>query len=158
MKIRLQAADGTFHEFDPSDTAGLQAFVRTQMQAASTQVILSAYTALGVAVEAGTTPSALDTKALQDLRLRAADGAAYRTGLIEQIASLTITTQGNDEAGQKAAERQKRVWANAEVDDLKAEVERLQGVRDGMFPGGPLGKPGGGDKPKTAPRAFYGRR
>ena len=158
MKIRLQAADGTFHEFEPTDLAGIQAFVNNQLLSARTDTILAAYSALGVALPEGETrPKALDTARLQTLRAQAADGVSFRAGLIEQIGALTITAEGNGEAGQQAAERQKRVWANASVEDLRAEVTRLEGVRDGKFPNGPVSK-GPGDKKPPQGRAFYGRR
>lgn len=159
MKIRLQAADGTFHEFEPTDLTGIQAFLNTQMQARATSTILAAYTALGVALPEGVTqPTALDTDKLTAIKAQAADGAAYRTTLLDQIGALTIATQGNDEAGQQAAERQKRVWATADMTDLKAEVTRLEGVRDGLFPAGPVSKAMDKKTPVGPARAYYGRR
>lgn len=70
----------------------------------------------------------LDDGTLANLKALAEDGKAYRTSLLDRLHKATIRASGNDEAGQAAADRAKRVWAGAEVSDLTAEVERLEAV------------------------------
>lgn len=129
----------------------IQAAIKAQRETAAAAERTNILAALGLTEEPG---KPADFRALA---ARAADGAAYRERLLEQVSALTITTTGNDEAGQQAAERQKRVWANADITDLQAEVKRLEGVRDGQFPNAQLSR--GGDSKKTLPvRPFYARR
>lgn len=129
----------------------IQAAIKTQRETAAAAERTNILAALGITEEPG---KPVDFAALA---ARAADGTAYRDALLGQIGALTITTTGNDEAGQQAAERQKRVWANADITDLQAEVKRLEGVRDGQFPNAQLSKSGDGKKAVPV-RPFYGRR
>lgn len=87
---------------------------------------------------------------LKALAAQAADGAAYRQSLVEQLQAHTVTLQGNDESGQQAAERAAKVWGQADISDLKAEVERLQGQIEAAVPAGRVSTDG---KPEaTRPR------
>lgn len=96
---------------------------------------------------------------LSGLAAQAADGAAYRTALVDTLKARTITLRGNDEAGQQAADRAAKVWGKAEISDLKAEVDRLQGEIDTTLPNGRVSK--GGQESTPRPRrdaSAYGVR
>lgn len=77
---------------------------------------------------------------LPGLAAQAADGAAYRTSLVDTLKAHTITLRGNDEAGRTAADRAAKVWGRADVADLKAEVERLQVEIDSTVPNSRVSK------------------
>ncbi len=101
--------------------------------------------ALGVTEEEGKPAD------LAGLAAQAADGAAYRTALVDQLKAHTITLRGNDEPGQQAAERAAKVWGRADIADLKAEVERLQSEINGVYPNARIGNSGkGGQDTSTA--------
>ena len=96
---------------------------------------------------------------LPGLAAQAADGAAYRTSLVDTLKAHTITLRGNDEAGRTAADRAAKVWGRADVADLKAEVERLQGEIDNTVPNSRVSKepkdPDAGPTPQP-PASAYG--
>lgn len=71
---------------------------------------------------------------LKKVSAEAKDGRAYRDDLLEQLGSLTVKAEGNGEAGQAAAKRVKKVFAGAELEDIKDEVERLKGKVNKTFP------------------------
>jgi signal peptide peptidase SppA len=75
---------------------------------------------------------------LNTLKAQAADGAQYRTDLLAKVSELVIAVEGNNEAGQAAAQRKTRLLATASIQDLTAEVADLQAKKDGIFPGGRL--------------------
>lgn len=76
------------------------------------------------------------SKALTSAASEAADGRAYRADLLQRLSTATICAHGNDEAGQRAAERSKRLFANASISDLRDEVEALEGKVEGEIPNG----------------------
>lgn len=85
--------------------------------------------ALGLKPEA--TQSDLATLAAQ-----ATDGQQYRMDLLAQVEALTISLEGNNEAGQVAAERRVRLLKAASIQDLRAEVADLQAKKDSAYPSG----------------------
>ncbi|MFC6617984.1 S49 family peptidase [Deinococcus radiophilus] len=100
-----------------------------------------------------------ETPDLKALAAQAADGVQYRQSLVERLRAATITQQGNDEVGQQAAERAAKVWGSAEIGDLRAEVERLEGQRESSLPAGRVAKTATEQVPtKKRPSArAYGR-
>lgn len=93
---------------------------------------------------------------LPALAAQAADGAAYRTALVDQLKARTITLRGNDDAGREAADRAAKVWGKAEIADLKAEVDRLQGEIDSTLPNGRVSKDAqdGASRPRRDASAY----
>lgn len=90
----------------------------------------TALAATGLKVDS--TPAAAAALAAQ-----AADGLAYREGLTVRLKALTVsTTEGTTEQQEQAAERAVRVWGNAEIGDLRAEVERLETLKAAAHPAG----------------------
>lgn len=68
------------------------------------------------------------------LATQAADGRAYRSNLLTRLEQATIRAQGNDEAGIKAAERAKRLFATASIADLRDEVDALETKAAAILP------------------------
>lgn len=112
--------------------------------------------ALGLTAETGT------PEHLKALARQAADGAAYRADLLEQMGKLTITAEGNGPEGIAASERVVKVYASADVEVLAAEVARLEAKRDNL-PNAALSKHDNDKKPaqklpSMAALGFVGRR
>lgn len=68
----------------------------------------------------------LNTDTLTGLKALAADGRQYRADLLDRLHAATVRVEGNNETGVAAADRAKRVFANADVRDILAEVTRLE--------------------------------
>lgn len=68
----------------------------------------------------------LNTDTLTGLKALAADGRQYRADLLDRLHAATVRVEGNNETGAAAADRAKRVFANADVRDILAEVTRLE--------------------------------
>ena len=60
-----------------------------------------------LSLDSDTTDEQLDSY-LTTLKAQAEDGKQYRADMLEHLANLTISTEGNDEAGQATAERMKK--------------------------------------------------
>lgn len=134
----------------------IKAAMQQREQSAAAEARSSVLTALGLSEEAGQ-PSA----DLADFAARAADGSAYREALLDQLKARTIALQGNDEAGLQAAERAAKVWAKADIADLKAETERLQAQIDAALPAGRVAHnkdAANVTSKKAKPAAAYGLR
>lgn len=122
----------------------IKAAIQKREAAAKTAERTSLLAALGVTEEDGKPAD------LTALKAQAEDGAAYRTALTGQLKAHTITLRGNDDAGQAAAERAAKVWAKADIADLKAEVERLGSEIDTTVPNARISRAPAADK--DAPR------
>lgn len=115
--------------------AAIEALTVTQAAHAALTTRLVAALGLAEGEDAPTDPLAV-------LAPQAEAGRAYRTQLLDQVASLTVTLAGHsDPAQSEAAEaRARRVWARADLTDLQAEITRLEAQRDGLVPNGPLSR------------------
>ncbi len=74
---------------------------------------------------------------LSGMKNMVADGKAYRADLLNTLGKLTIKLEGNDEKGVAASERIKKVYASQELEDIKAEIVRLESRVTEVIPGGP---------------------
>jgi len=126
------SADATAQEI-------LAAIKQREVTAATTQQA-NMLAALGLTAETGTEAD------LKAFARQAADGAAYRADLLEQMGKLTITTEGNGPEGIAASERVVKVYASADVEVLAAEVARLEAKRDNL-PNAALSQHGTDTKP-----------
>ena len=88
-----------------------------------------------LSLDSETTDEQLDLY-IAELKARAADGKQYRADMLEKLAALTISTEGNDESGQATAERMKKIFSSADIGDIRAEVERLEVKKDSLVPDG----------------------
>ncbi|MVN86826.1 hypothetical protein GO986_08625 [Deinococcus sp. HMF7620] len=133
----------------------IKAALNKREAAAKTAERASLLAAIGVTEEEGKSADLAAVKA------QAADGAAYRTALTDQLKARTITLRGNDEAGQAAADRAAKVWGKADIADLKAEVDRLDSEIEAALPGGRISrapKETADPQRRPAPAAAYGVR
>jgi len=85
---------------------------------------------------------------LANLAAQASDGVIYREAQLDRLHALTITVEGNDEAGIKAADDARAVYSAQTLERISAQITRLEAKRD-TLPGGSLVKHG--DK-TTAPK------
>lgn len=109
------------------------------------------YAALGVTSD---TASDADLRALS---ARAKDGETYRQAQLDRLHALTITIEGNHEAGRQAADDAREVYAGQSLERIGAQIARLEAKRD-TLPNGARSQHGDRKSaPKALPASAYGR-
>src|SRR5690606_12627735 len=123
------------------------AALATLEEQATTRANAQAAKALGIDA---ITPTTLATVASE-----AADGRQYRADLLERLHKATIRTEGNTPEGVEAADRAKRIFANATMNDLTAEVTRLETKAAQVVPTAQQSKPTTEADASEKPRVSY---
>ncbi|MFA7459726.1 MAG: S49 family peptidase [Trueperaceae bacterium] len=93
--------------------------------------------------------------ALAAVKAEAADGRRYRADLLTRLHAATIRTEGNTPEGVAAADRAKRIFASAEMNDLTAEVQRLEAKAANVVPTEQVSKTTETDADGAKPRVSY---
>lgn len=88
---------------------------------------------------------------LKALAAQARDGAAYREAQLDRLHALTVAVEGNDEAGVKAADDAREVYATQSIERITAQITRLEAKRD-TLPAGPQSRRGPADTKATPTR------
>lgn len=155
VKLNLKLKDGSVVVVE--DEKGLQNLLEAQVTAGEQRGAQNERERLAAA--AGLKPAELETPVeLQRLSAEAGDGRTYREDLLERLERVTLTIEGNQEAGQKAAERIKKVFKAADIADIREEVERLEARRDALVPDGQRSAENakeGDEEPRKAPARNY---
>lgn len=155
VKLNLKLKDGSVVVVE--DEKGLQQILEAQVAAGEQRGAQSERERLAAA--AGLKPAELEGDThLVKLAEQAGDGRTYREDLLERLERVTLTVEGNQEAGQKAAERIKKVFKSADIADIREEVERLEARRDALVPDGQRSAENakeGDEEPRKAPARNY---
>ena len=104
----------------------VQAALAEREEQAATRANAKTAKALGI--------DAITPAALAQVASEAAGGRQYRADLLGRLHKATVRTEGNTPEGVEAADRAKRIFANAEMADLTAEVERLEAKAANVVP------------------------
>ena len=102
----------------------IQAAIQEQRKTAAATERTNMLAALGLSEEPGK-PADLGALAAQSK-----DGLAYREAQLDRLHALTITLEGNDEAGVKAADDAREVYASQSLDRINAQITRLEARRE----------------------------
>jgi len=102
----------------------IQAAIQKRDQVAAATERTNMLAALGLSEEPGK-PANLTVLAAQ-----AKDGVAYREAQLDRLHALTITNEGNDEAGIKAADDAREVYATQSLERISGQIARLEARRD----------------------------
>lgn len=112
----------------------------------------------GMLADLGLTEEPDQPADLKALAAQAQDGQTYREAQLDRLHALTITTEGNDERGQQAADDARAVYAGQSLERINAQIIRLEAKRDAL-PDGPRSRRGDTDtKPTTVNLSGYGVR
>ncbi|AZI45323.1 signal peptide peptidase SppA (plasmid) [Deinococcus psychrotolerans] len=114
-------------------TEQIQAAIDIQRKTAASTERTNMLAALGLSEEPGK-PANLSALAAQ-----AKDGALYREAQLDRLHALTITNEGNDEAGVQAADDAREVYAGQSLERISGQITRLEARRD-TLPGGQQSK------------------
>lgn len=125
----------------------VQAALAEREEQAATRARAEAAKALGV--------DALTSATLARVAAEAADGKRYRADLLDRLHKATIRTEGNTPEGIEAADRAKRIFGNAEMADLTAEVERLEAKAAQVVPTSQVSNTTETDADGAKPRVSY---
>lgn len=159
VKFTLKNHKGAAVELDTDSPEAIEAFVQAE-RAASVQAGAQ-QTREAFAAALGIEPKDAEPAALAAIKDRAADGKAYRESLLGSIERLTVALHGNDQRGEAAGGRARRLFAEAPIADLEAEVETLEARRDTLVPAGRQSRDasegeGEGENPKKPVRKNFG--
>ncbi|ULH17359.1 PspA/IM30 family protein (plasmid) [Deinococcus sp. KNUC1210] len=133
VKLTLKLHDGSAATVENEESA--QTVLNQQVAAAEKRAVQAERER--VATAAGLEPAQLhDDTHLARLSAEAGDGRTYREDLLSRLERVTLTIEGNSEAGQRASERVKKVFKTADIADIRDEVERLEAKRDALVPSG----------------------
>lgn len=117
---------------------------------------LAQTTRASILEEIGLSATATDEE-LRALSQRASDGSAYREDLLAQLERLTIaTTHGDPAEAEAVGARARRIWARVEIDDLRAEVTRLQATKQRLYPEGRQSTDAPDEETKQQPVSYTG--
>lgn len=137
LKLRLKTPDGSVKEIDADNTQVQtlldNTFATGEQRGKQAQLEAHA-TALGLE------PKDVSETRLQTLAQQAIDGRQYREDLLNNLHTLSLATNGNDEKGRAAADRAKKAFSTLEISDVRDEVERLTALRDDSLPNARLSK------------------
>ena len=114
----------------------------------------------GILAALGLTSETGSDAHLRSMAAEAADGRLYRESQLDRLHALTITVEGNGEAGQAAADEAREVYAGQSLVRIGAQIARLEARRDTLPAGRQSKAPGGQDgrgKNLRLNRANYGR-
>lgn len=125
----------------------VQAALAEREEQAATRARAEAAKALGI--DAATPTS------LAQVASEAADGRQYRADLLERLHKATVRVEGNTPEGAEAADRAKRIFANAAMTDLTAEVACLEAKAAQVVPTEQQSKTATEDDEAAKPRVSY---